>query len=178
MKALGQHLDRDVASEFRVAGPVDLAHATRAEQRADLQAVESRARQRRALAAQDRGGHDTGGRCLEEPLCAGRLRQELIHLASDIRVLARGLQVRGALLTREVERCVANLLDATPSVWCHRGCCELSWILERVFRATYSNYFLAVDNAACQLRMTVNGGNVASPAGTIVRKRCPSGMTS
>ena len=30
------HLDRDGASETRVAGPVDLAHATCAEQRKDL----------------------------------------------------------------------------------------------------------------------------------------------
>jgi hypothetical protein len=40
------------------------------------------------------------------------------------------------------------------------------------------NYFLAVDNSACQLRITVIGGGTASSVGTSARKRCPSGMTS
>ena len=33
---LGQHLDRDVAVETRVAGAIDLAHAARAEHTGDL----------------------------------------------------------------------------------------------------------------------------------------------
>ena len=36
-----QHLDRNRASELRVAGPVDLAHATRAQERQDLVRAES-----------------------------------------------------------------------------------------------------------------------------------------
>ncbi len=37
----GQHLDRDLAVELQVAGPVDLAHAAGAEGRDDLEGAES-----------------------------------------------------------------------------------------------------------------------------------------
>jgi hypothetical protein len=46
------------------------------------------------------------------------------------------------------------------------------------FQSDAPNYFLAVDNSACQLRTTVIGGDAASPAGATARKRWPSGMTS
>ena len=38
----GQHLDRDVAPEPRVAGAIDLAHSTRAERRDDLVGTQAR----------------------------------------------------------------------------------------------------------------------------------------
>ena len=41
---LGQYLDRDVATEPRVAGTIHLAHAARAERRDDLVGAEANAR--------------------------------------------------------------------------------------------------------------------------------------
>ena len=43
---VGQHLDGDVASEARVAGAVDLSHATRAEDREELVVAQTGAGQR------------------------------------------------------------------------------------------------------------------------------------
>ena len=39
---LGQHLDRDLASERRVAGPIHLTHAARPEKAGDLEGPDAR----------------------------------------------------------------------------------------------------------------------------------------
>ena len=86
-----QDLDRDVAAEPRVARTIDLAHATRAEQRQQVIAAEGRARSCGAgTSSATRCGGSVSGRPGQEAVVGIRLLQQRLDVAPQGLVIGTG----------------------------------------------------------------------------------------
>ena len=106
-RCLMEHLDRDLAAEASVAGPIDLSHPPCTDQvenlvRSEPGPAEDREPLRRRL----------DDRLLEEPLCLLLVAEQRLHLMKNVHVAATGILEEGvALAWRAPERGAVQLLD-------------------------------------------------------------------
>ena len=116
-RCLMENLDRDLAAEASVAGPVDLSHPPCTDQvenlvRAEPGPAEVRDLLRRRL----------DDRLLEEPLCLLLVAEQRLHLMKKILVPATGILEEGVALARRArERGAVQLLDPLEVWRSHQG---------------------------------------------------------
>ena len=92
MKAAGEDLDGDIATEFGVARPIHLTHPARAEPSQDVIVAEPLTEERvRRITDHDRARRHGRGRLSEKAFAqrAG-LRQERLHLATQVIISRTG----------------------------------------------------------------------------------------
>ncbi len=122
---IGQDLERDLAAERRVAGPIDQAHAARAEQSGDLVRSEALARRERGRLvvedACDRAEHTSAhvaiDRLFEDRSVAGIGGQERFDVGLQRAVIAAHVTYEGrAVFDTTGDHRIENLFHARPAL--------------------------------------------------------------